>query len=92
VQWHTIIYVLFVVEKKMDNEKNGCKNYLLKQMTMHEKTKHIDIKVHNIQEKAEFEKVGIAYVPTFIQQADFLPKLIIHLHYAIDRKELSVKP
>jgi hypothetical protein len=70
---------------RMENEINGCKNYLLEHMTMHEKTKHIDIKVHNIWEKAQFEKVGIAYVPTSIQQANFLTKPIVHLHYATNR-------
>jgi hypothetical protein len=49
------------------------------------KTKHIDIKVHNIWEKAQFEKVGITYVPTSIQQANFLTKPIVHLHYATNR-------
>lgn len=49
---------------------------LAKNPEFHKRTKHIDIRYHYIREKCESGEIYIAYVPTEMQKADILTKVL----------------
>lgn len=44
---------------------------------MHQRTKHIEIQAHFIREKVKQGDIEVNYIPTLVQQVDFLTKPLI---------------
>lgn len=53
----------------------------------HERTKHVDIDIHFISEKIEKKVVDLHYVPSHVQLADILTKVLRRPHF----EELKTK-
>jgi hypothetical protein len=58
----------------------------------HARTKHIEIQYHFIREKIKTGEVQVDYIPTSLQQADFLTKPLAIQPFSLNRVASGVKP
>ena len=65
---------------------------LAKNPVHHEKSKHVDIKLHFLRDHLENREVELLYVPTEYQVADILTKGVTNAKYIFCREMMGVQP
>jgi hypothetical protein len=59
---------------------------------MHSRTKHIDIQSHFIRETTQRGDIQVTYIPTDLQEADFLTKPLPYGKFNINRSAAGILP
>jgi hypothetical protein len=54
-------------------------------------TKHIEIQEHFIHEKVQFGEIEVSFIPTSMQQAIFLTKLLSYTQFILNREDAGIK-
>ena len=78
---------LDIVPLKCDNKSAIC---LSKNLVLHSRSKHIDVRHHFLRDHVERKNISLEYIPTEEQMADILTKPLEQDSYSRIRRSMGI--